>query len=43
MEIKKFYTEPALREKDLFLETAFTASGTLEDGNVLNYDDDFWS
>jgi len=43
MEIKKLYVEPVMREKPIFLEVAFTISGTIEDGNVIEYDDDFWS
>ena len=44
--MKKIYLHPELREKPLTLEGSFLAtqpSGTLEDGDVLNYDDDFWS
>lgn len=43
MEIKKSYVEPVSRERDLFLEVAFTVSGTIEDGTVTEYGDDFWS
>ena len=46
MEIKKNYLEPELREKILRLEGSFLetgAAGTLEEGAVVNYDDDFWS
>ena len=46
MEIKKSYLEPELRERDLRLEGSLLesgAAGTVEDGTVVDYDDDFWS
>ena len=44
--MKKIYLHPELREKPLLWEGSFLAtasSDSLEDGDVLNYDDDFWS
>lgn len=46
MEIKKLYLTPVAQEGYIRIDTSFLASessGTLEGGNVLDYDDDFWS
>lgn len=46
MEIKKNYLEPEVKEKDMRTDASFLvseSSGAIEGGDVVTYDDDFWS